>query len=910
MLRDLRTAWSAINAHRWFSLAIVAILALGIGINTTVFTLVNAVLFKAMPFRDGERLVTVGGQRRTGGGDGISRLDFLDYRTQSTSFELLEAVTTLGNATLSETGIPAERYRLAMVTSGFFRAFRVEPILGRALQTGDEEPGAAGVVVLGYDVWRVRYQSSPDVIGRAVRLNEKPATIVGVMPRGLKIPNREDLWSAYNPGPPDRDNRQARPLMLVGLLKPSVTVGMASTDLDLIARRLEAAYPETNKDLGVRLQTFNERYNGEEIKTLFLMMLGAVFFVLLITCANVANMLLGRAIARHREMSIRAALGASRWQIVRQLLVESLVLSFLGGLAGLGLATLGVSAFDAATADVGKPSWILFEIDYLVVAYFVLICAVAAVAFGLAPALRSARVDLNDALKDGGRGGSGRGSRLSGVLVVAQFTLAVALLAGAGLLMRSFVAQSMINRWMPRESTMTARVGLPVERYADKAARARFFDDLEARLGRVPGATHATLVSIAPGLGADYRRVELEGRLVDKPADRISMPMVVASPSFFAAFDLSIPRGRGFDERDGIAGREAAVVTAKFASTHWPGEDPIGKRFRFNAEQTPGPWIPVVGVSRDLQQSGNRSADVTGEAGHLRPAAAGGVPQLHHRPADGRRRVAAGRGAAAGSAGDGRGPGAGRCRDVRIAAGAAAVGLRRVRIAVRRLRPGRAADGRRRALCRRVAEHRAAHAGDRHPHRPRRHAAPHCLDRHAPRRHAVAHRSRARSRRRGRTHRADVRGALRCRSARPAGVRRRVAGPAGRRRARLLAARQARRARGAGDRARARREGLSLVRSSLDARDARRPQGLSARLARGDQLGTARLVRALADLEQTRVERRGFLRLATALGRARGAVDRAEPVRFPLQRGLEFDEGVGRLVHLEQHLAPGVRAPA
>jgi putative ABC transport system permease protein len=516
-------------------------------------------------------------------------------------------VSIAGSATLSETGVPAERYRLARTTSGLFREFRVDPILGRGLQQSDDEPGAPGALVLGYSVWKNRYNRSSDVIGRAVRVNEQPATIVGVMPEGLQIPNREDLWTAYNPAAKERDDRGNRPLMVIGLLKSSATIASASTDLSLIAQRLEQAYPDTNKEMTTLVQTFNDRFNGDQVRTVFLLMLGAVGFVLLITCANVANMLLGRAIARDREMSIRAALGASRWQIVRQLLIESVVLSFAGGTAGLGLAYFGIGAFDGATQDVGKPSWIIFAMDYTVLLYFIAICVAAGVVFGLAPALRSSRVDLNHVLKDGGRGGSGRGGRLSGALVVAQFTLAVVLLAGAGLLMRSFIARSMINHSMPREQIITARVGLPSARYADKDARFRFFENIQTRLRALPGVTHATIASYAPGLGAEFRRVEFEGRLLEKPQDRASVATVVVAPTFFSTFDLPIAHGRGFDDRDGLDGREAVVVTKQFATTYWPNQEAVGQRFRFNSENTPGPWMTVVGLSGDLLQSSDQT---------------------------------------------------------------------------------------------------------------------------------------------------------------------------------------------------------------------------------------------------------------------------------------------------------------
>ncbi len=606
-MQDLRFALRTIVAHRWFSAAIVVTLALGIGMNTTVFTLVNAVLFEPMPFPDGERLVTLATVRPATGPDtmNLSYPDLMDYRAGTTSFEMLEAAA-IGSSTISEPGTPAARYRGAFVTSGLFRIVRTEPILGRGFLPGDEVPGAPLVIVIGENIWRDRYGRSPDVIGRQVRFDERPATIVGVMPASFHFPNREDLWAPLVP----RENegrRDGRTLLGIGLLKPGVTIASASTDLNVVAARLAASYPDTNEGVQVRIQTFNERFNGSEIRTVFLLLLAAVGFVLLIACANVANMMLGRSLGRRREMSIRAALGASRWRLVRQVLVESVLLSLAGGVLGLGLAAAGVAGFDMAVQNVGKPSWIVFSMNYVALGYCAAICVLSGLIFGLAPALRSSRVDLTATMKAGGRGGSAAASRLAAPLVVFQFSLAVVLLAAAGLLMRSFMVAQTQNAFIPRSEVLIARVGLPGERYPDRDAQRRFFDAAIERLGNLPGATAAAVVSSVPGSGIEFRRIELQGSPIATPSDRPSVAIVGTSPGYFDVFNLPIVDGRGFDANDGAPGREVAIVSRLFAETQWPGQRAIGRQFRLNDENDPGPWLTVVGISGDLVQAGNRT---------------------------------------------------------------------------------------------------------------------------------------------------------------------------------------------------------------------------------------------------------------------------------------------------------------
>ena len=506
MAHDLRFALRMILSHRLFSAAVVATLALGIGLNTMVFTLVNAVLFKPVPVPGGAQLVSIRSSNLTQRDNNTMRVsypDFRDYRAQNSSLAALEAATD-EDGTLSETGIPPQAYRMEQASSGFFEMLHIRPVLGRGFLSGDDKPGAAPVVVIGYGIWQERYAGSPDVLGRQVRINEKPATIVGVMPKGFKFPATVDMWESLVPTP-DMEKRTNRPLALFGMLKPGVGILQASVDMSGIARRLAAQYPD-DKNVGVTVETFQERYNGGGIRLVFLMMMGAVGFVLLIACANVANMMLSRAMLRQREMSIRSALGASRWRVVRQLLNESVMLSIFGGVLGLALAWLGVHWFDLSTQDVGKPYWIEFTMNYTVFGYFAALCIFSGLLFGIAPAMRFSRVDVNEVLKDGARtAGRHRGGKLSSLLVVFQFALTLVLLSGAGVFVHSLFVALAANQSVPADQITTARIDFPDEHYKDADARQRFYDQLLPRLKALPGVTHVALTSSLPGLGADSR---------------------------------------------------------------------------------------------------------------------------------------------------------------------------------------------------------------------------------------------------------------------------------------------------------------------------------------------------------------------------------------------------------------------
>lgn len=602
MRNDLRFALRMILSHRWFSAAVVATLALGIGLNTMVFTLINAVLFKPVPVPGGARLVSII-SRNVNESHGFMRMslpDFEDFRAQSKSFQAIEAAND-EEGVIAENGNPPQPYHLQRATTGIFTMLQASPILGRGFVASDAAPGAPPVLVIGYGIWKDRYNNNPSVIGREVRIDGQPATIIGVMPKGYRFPSGVDMWMPLVPTADflKRDNRR---FMAYGILKPGVTIQQASAEWDGIAHRLAQQYP-VDKDVATSIETFHDRYNGGPIKVIFLLMLAAVGFVLLIACADVANMMLSRALVRKREISIRAALGASRWRVIRQLLIESVLLSILGGLVGFGLALLGVHWFDLATQEV-RPSWIAFTMNYAVFGYFAALCILSGLLFGTAPALRASRADLNEILKEGARSaGRRREGWLTSVLVVFQFALTLVLLSGAGIFVRTLLSNLSVNPEIPAQQITTARLDLPDASYKDTDARLRFYNQLFPRLRAIPGVSHVSMVSTPPGLGAARQQIELEHAPIGEPSRRPWISFLAQAPGYFETIHLPLLEGRDFTDVDGSPQHAGAVLTREAAAHFWPNQDPIGKRFRlFDDKNKPTEWITVVGVSADILQ--------------------------------------------------------------------------------------------------------------------------------------------------------------------------------------------------------------------------------------------------------------------------------------------------------------------
>ena len=616
LLQDVRFALRLLVKDRWFSAVAIGALALGIGVNATVFTLVNAVLIRGLPFPEADRLFVLGVKPPTStrGGETISHPDLVEWRGALTSYESLAAFSR-GGMTVSDARTTPESTPGVWITATAFDLLRQPMALGRGFRTGDDAPGAERVVILGNALWQSRYRGDRGVLGMPIRVNGEPGTVIGVMPPGIKFPTNAELWVSAIPTAEQQRRRDMRFLTVFGRLKPGVTAGQAQAELDGVVKRIAAANPASNKELTVGVvETFNARFNAGQVKTVFLTLMGAVGFVLLIACANVANLLLSRSTARAREVAVRYAMGATRWRVVRQLLVESLLLSTAGGVIGLGIAVIGTRLFDRAVANVGKPYWIQFTIDGVVIAYLVAICVGTSLLFGLAPALQVARTSVGSILKQGGRGstGSRQMRAFSSALVVLELALTLVLLVGAGLMARSFMALNAIDMGIKPDHLVAMWINLPRTNYPTPEARAQFFEQLTPRLATLPGADDAAMTTSMPPFGLWTRELLVDGKPDPGRGKRQESGFVAISPSFFATVGASLRRGRGFDARDGGTGVAVAIVNERFAARHFPGQDPIGRRIRFPDEDPVDdiPWLTIVGISPDIRHGNPRERDV------------------------------------------------------------------------------------------------------------------------------------------------------------------------------------------------------------------------------------------------------------------------------------------------------------
>jgi predicted permease len=612
LLQDVRFAIRLLVKDRLVTVMAVVALGLGIGANATVFTCVNAVFLRGLPHARAASLYVVHSVLMSSGDDdSVSHPDFRDLRKQSKSFESLEAFRS-GTMNVSDKTHAPDRLAGAWITASTFETIGERAILGRTFLKGEDAPGAEPVVVLGHGVWTDRYGADPKILGRTIKVNEVPATVVGVMARGMRFPLNTDLWQPLTPAAED-ERRDRRVLAVFGVARAGAGVAEAQAELSAIFGRLRKQYPETNKDIDAHVMPYIDRFNGGPIKIIFSALVGAVGFVLLIACANVANLLLARSTGRGREIAIRASVGAGRWRIVRQLLVESLIIAALAGLLGLGLALAGVRLFDRAVADTGKPYWMAFTMDPIVLGFLAAVCLGTAVLFGLAPALHAARADVHDALREGGRGGTAgrRARRFTSTLVVGQLALTVVLLIGAGLMIRSFLTLYTMNFGIQGDRVITMAMTLAERKYPGADAWNAFHDGLADRLAALPGVTASSVTTALPLGGSEQRRLQIEGKPVPSPKDAPQVSVVRAGPGYFETLELVLARGRTFTAQDGRAGAEVAIVNEWWVSRFASGANPLGMRIRLVSGDSQGqapaaepPWLTIVGVSPTVQQQG------------------------------------------------------------------------------------------------------------------------------------------------------------------------------------------------------------------------------------------------------------------------------------------------------------------
>ena len=597
ILRDIRYGIRSLAKSPALTLVATIALTLGIGLTTTMFSIVYGVLLKGLPFPGGGRIVEVNrtnlAQHRRHLGMPIA--EYVDYRDRQKSFDRISAYAD-GTMNVSGAGVP-ERYSGAWVTASFFDIAPTKPLLGRVILPGEDTPQGQKVVVLGYGLWKRRFGGDPAVLGQVMRVNSQPFTIVGVLPEGYRFPDDVELWVPLQDDPLRGKRDEGQELTVMAMLRPRVTTGQASVEMAAIAKGLETRYKETNAGIGAAASSYVDVEIGEEAPRLLYPMLGAVFFVLLIACANVANLLLDRAAHRTKEIGIRSALGASRAAVVRQFLAEALVLSVGGAVFGTALAYEGIVIFNRILAESSNaPSWIDIRLHPPVLLFVVGITVLATLFSGALPAVQSSRTDINEVLKDESRGSSSLHiGRMSRALVVFEIALSCGLLVASGLMIKSVTKLKTMDPGFRTANIFTARVGFPAE-YKDTLTQARFHEQLRERLAALPGARSAAIASSLPGVGSNEDNMMVDGTTYATDNEVPNVRWTAVSPGYFETFEIKALRGRLLDERDRAGGNPVIVVNQALADKYFPGADPIGRRIREGGLKSALPWMTIVGI--------------------------------------------------------------------------------------------------------------------------------------------------------------------------------------------------------------------------------------------------------------------------------------------------------------------------
>jgi len=605
--QDVRYGLRAMRVNVGFTAVAVVALALGVGANTAIFSVVNAVLLRPLQYPNAERVVAIQELNQAGRRVQTTPANFLDWRAQNTVFERLAAIYAR-TANLAA-GEEAERIDLAMTSADFFEVFGVRPAAGRFFRPEEEAAGHDPVVVIGSNLWRRRFGADPGIVGRSITLDGRAYTVVGVAPEGFRYPDRTEAWVppfARVPTPSEQMNPESVRgfgfLSAVALLKPGVKLEQARVEMETITSRLRQQYPESNSRRFNRVVSLHEHLVGESSRAL-LLLLGAVALVLLIACANVANLLLARAAGRQKELAVRIALGATRLRLVRQLLVESVLLALAGGAAGLLLGWWGVDLLKGLLpaefprlADIG--------VDPRVLGFTLLVSCATGIAFGLAPALQFTKPDLHSALKESARGSTGgvRGGRLRGLLIVSEVALSLVLLVGAGLLFRSFMRLQSVELGFRPQRVLTFRLTPSGTNFREDAQFSDFYRDVAERVKAIPGVEAVGVINTLPLSKGPTTGFRVEGGPELRADQMPSVNYRSVSPGYFDAVGVPVIKGRVPDERDTPGQPLVLAVNQSLARRDFPGEDPVGKRISFgvNAQRQPL-WFQIVGVVADVR---------------------------------------------------------------------------------------------------------------------------------------------------------------------------------------------------------------------------------------------------------------------------------------------------------------------
>jgi putative ABC transport system permease protein len=599
LIKDLRYGVRNLLKQPAFALISIATLALAIGGNTAMFTVVNAVLLRPLQYSESDRVALIEGVNPPRGitQSAMSVPDFVDWQNQNRAFEKMAGFFP-GGFVISN-GDETERVRGALVTSDFFNVLRLQALRGRLLQPDDAQTGKDNVAVIGYGLWQRRFGGDPNVVGRQATIGGKSITIVGVLAQGLDYPQQSELWfpMAIDPAKDARDNRY---LQVIARIKPDASVPQAQAQLDVINQRLAQSYAETNTGWGVKVTTLQEGLVGG-LRLSLLVLLGAVAFVLLIACANIANLLLARASSRQKEIAVRSALGASRVRIIRQLLTENLLLSIAGGVTGLWLS-LWLTKLLIAVSPANSPRFDEIRPDARVLVFTVGVTLLTGLIFGLIPAVQGSRVDQLENLKESSRGNvGGHSNRVRGALMISEIALSFVLLAGAGLLVRSFIRLREVSAGFNPENVLTLRLAGPPGKLRDDSQRNQFSRQVIDQLKATPGVQSVGMVLSLP-LGGDtfnvWRGVIPEGRPA-VPEEDVDAAYLPASPEYFHALQIPLVAGRAFDDRDTDKSPKVVIINEPMARKLWPNQNPIGRHLAiWRDEKFSREIVGVVGETK------------------------------------------------------------------------------------------------------------------------------------------------------------------------------------------------------------------------------------------------------------------------------------------------------------------------
>ena len=601
-LQDIKYAFRGLTKSPGFTVIAVVCLALGIGVNTTIFSTVDGVMLKPYPYPEADRIVIPHStnQKARITRAGVSYEDYEDWRDHNKTLSSMAVFQAQRSLTIADSRSDPERYSGALVSWTLFGLLGTPPALGRDFGPEDDRPGAEPVVILSDEVWRRRYDSDREVVGRAISINGRPHTVIGVMPPRFLFPENQRLWVPIS-GYIHEWSRRDRSLQVFARLRPDVRAEQAVADLQQIAAQLAATYPQQNENWSVGMRVLRQWMLPEQVKTMMLAMMGAVTLVLLIACSNVANLLLARASVRHREISIRAALGAGRLRIVRQLLTEAILIGLIAAPLGIAIAWGGLALLDAAIPPDMIPYFIHWSLNGRSLAYTMGISLLTGVVFGLAPALQAAKSNLQDSLKEGSRGATGgRRARLRNALVVAEVAMSLVLLVGASLFVRSFLNLQLAHTGFDTSPLMTLRFYLPGTAYESPEAKARRVEDILRRVESLPGVESAFASNFIPfGSGGSGGDVIVEGKPVERGREP-SITLIAASPHLRKTIGVALTRGRDITESEEATRTPVALINQTMATQLWPDQDPIDRRFRLTDSRTKD-WFTVIGIIADFR---------------------------------------------------------------------------------------------------------------------------------------------------------------------------------------------------------------------------------------------------------------------------------------------------------------------